>query len=135
MPFPFRRFTMNTLTIKDLSITEQLDSKAIRAVRGGTPYELVARQLGHADVQMVATRYGRYAPRSDERDRWEKIAAQLDEPSPTKSEESAEKSAKMGAVLGAAPQDTSSQPPLSDWLVNSRGGTRTHDPGIMSAVL
>jgi hypothetical protein len=27
---------------------------------------------------MVATIYGRYAPRSDERDRWEKIAAALD---------------------------------------------------------
>ncbi|MGF6769906.1 hypothetical protein P3T18_002385 [Paraburkholderia sp. GAS199] len=27
---------MNTLTIKDLSITEQLDSKAMRSVRGGT---------------------------------------------------------------------------------------------------
>jgi integrase len=53
---------------------------ATRAVRAGTPYELVARQLGHADVQMVATRYGRYAPRSEERDRWERIAAQLDEP-------------------------------------------------------
>ena len=49
---------------------------AIRTVRAGTPYELVARQLGHADVQMVATRYGRYAPQSDERDRWEKVAAQ-----------------------------------------------------------
>lgn len=35
---------------------------AIRAVRAGTPYELVARQLGHADVQMVARVYGRYAP-------------------------------------------------------------------------
>ena len=52
---------------------------AIRAVRAGTPYELLARQLGHADVTMVARIYGRYAPRSDERDRWEKIAAQLDE--------------------------------------------------------
>ncbi|MGF6769911.1 hypothetical protein P3T18_002390 [Paraburkholderia sp. GAS199] len=29
---------MNTLTIKDLSITEQLDSKAMSAVRGGTGY-------------------------------------------------------------------------------------------------
>jgi len=38
MPFSFRRFTMNTLTIKDLSITEQLDSKAMSAVRGGTGY-------------------------------------------------------------------------------------------------
>jgi hypothetical protein len=34
----------------------------IRAVVAGIPYELVARQLGHADVQMVATRYGRHAP-------------------------------------------------------------------------
>src|SRR5204863_6312108 len=53
---------------------------AIRAVRAGTPYELVARQLGHADVTMVARIYGRYSPRSDERDRWEKIAAKLDAP-------------------------------------------------------
>ncbi len=52
---------------------------AIRRERAGTPYELVARQLGHADVQMVARVYGRYAPRSDERDRWEKLAALLDE--------------------------------------------------------
>jgi hypothetical protein len=29
---------MNTLMIKDLSITEQLDSKAMRAVRGGYGY-------------------------------------------------------------------------------------------------
>ena len=29
---------MNTLMIKDLSITEQLDSKAMRGVRGGTGY-------------------------------------------------------------------------------------------------
>ena len=104
---------------------------AIRAVRAGTPYELVARQLGHADVQMVATRYGRYAPRSDERDRWEKIAAQLDDPKP----QHGEKPNEMGAILGAPPQNDSSQPRLSDWLVDSRGGTRTHDPGIMSAVL
>jgi hypothetical protein len=35
LTFTSRRFTMNTLMIKDLSITEQLDSKAMRAVRGG----------------------------------------------------------------------------------------------------
>jgi len=49
-------------------------------------------------VQMVATRYGRYAPRSDERDRWEKIAAQLDESAPI----AGEKSAGMGTVLGTS---------------------------------
>jgi hypothetical protein len=103
---------------------------AIRAVRAGTPYELVARQLGHADVQMVATRYGRYAPRSDERDRWEKIAAQLDEPTPMV-DKVGRKVDEMGTAVGTPPQNDSSQPPLSDWLVDSRGGTRTHDPGIM----
>jgi len=36
------------------------------------------RRPWHADVQMVARVYGRYAPRSDERDRWERIAADQD---------------------------------------------------------
>jgi hypothetical protein len=53
--------------------------RAIRAIRAGTPYELVARQLGHANIAMVAQVYGRFAPRSDERDRWERIAALQDE--------------------------------------------------------
>jgi hypothetical protein len=93
-------------------------------VQAGTPYELVARQLGHADVQMVARVYGRYTPRSDERDRWERLAAKLD--------------AEMLGTSGCtkATERTTGQPPVSDWPVsNSRGGTRTHDPGIMSAVL
>jgi integrase/recombinase XerD len=84
---------------------------AIRAVRAGTPYELVARQLGHADVQMVARVYGRYAPRSDERDRWEKIAAELDAAEAkaakaradeqTRKAKSGEKVREMGAPAGA----------------------------------
>jgi integrase len=110
---------------------------AIRAVRAGTPYELVARQLGHADVQMVARVYGRYAPRSDERDRWERIAAEQD------AAEAAPKSQPLGTTLGttkpAAPETRAGQPLVSDWpagdSLNSRGGTRTRDPGIMSAVL
>ena len=50
-----------------------------------TPYQLVGRQLGHADVQMVARIYGRFSPCSDERDRGEKIAAQLDHAAEKKS--------------------------------------------------
>jgi hypothetical protein len=46
-----------------------------------------------------------------------------------------EKVGDMGAEAGATPQNQSSQPPVGDWLADSRGGTRTHDPGIMSAVL
>ena len=114
---------------------------AIRAVRAGTPYELVARQLGHADIQMVARIYGRYAPTSDERDRWEKIADEMDIAREREKTEKAantardEKVSEMGRLVGRPPQNESSQPPGSDWLVDSRGGTRTHDPGIMSAVL
>jgi hypothetical protein len=37
----------------------------------------------------------------------------------------------VGTALGTSPQNESSQPPVSDWLVDSRGGTRTHEPGIM----
>jgi hypothetical protein len=54
------------------------------------PYEFVARQLGNADVQMVARIWGRRAPRSDERDRWEKIAAELDVKQETKVQKSSE---------------------------------------------
>ena len=97
---------------------------AIRAIRAGTPYELVARQLGHADVAMVAKVYGRFAPRSDERDRRERIAAAQDQ-----------NSSEMGAPVGApseAPNNEKARKLLAPRaLRNSRGGTRTLDPGIM----
>jgi len=105
---------------------------AIRAIRAGTPYELVARQLGHADVAMVAKVYGRFAPRSDERDRWEKVAAERDR-------EALEKTNAHGTAAGTSPSpnenDKAHKPLDSRALGNSRGGTRTLDPGIMSAVL
>jgi hypothetical protein len=34
-------------------------------------------------------------------------------------------------VLSTAPRNDTSQPQSSDWLIDSRGGTRTRDPGIM----
>ncbi len=94
-------------------------------VRAGMPLELVARQLGHRDVVMVARVYGRFVPTSQERDRWEGIAAALDE----------EKWGRGGA-LGGAPIEKALEPNgPSAWEDDSRGGTRTRDPGIMSAVL
>ena len=68
--------------------------------------------------------YGRFAPRSDERDRWERLD---------------EHSNEMGTVAGTTPEATENakarKPLGSHALESSRGGTRTRDPGIMSAVL
>jgi hypothetical protein len=38
----------------------------------------MARQLRHPDMAMVAKVYGRFKPDTEERDRWEGIAAVLD---------------------------------------------------------
>jgi integrase len=106
---------------------------AVRMARAGAPFELIARQLGHRDVAMVAKVYGRFKPDTEERDRWERIAAARD----------AEKWAGRVAtdvasgVENGGKEDENS--PATAWVDeasdNSRGGTRTRDPGIMSAVL
>ena len=51
---------------------------AVRMARAGAPFELIARQLGHRDVAMVAKVYGRFKPDTEERDRWERIATGRD---------------------------------------------------------
>lgn len=53
---------------------------AVRQVRAGTPIELVARQLGHADAVMALRVYGRFRPTHEDRDRWERLAAEQDPP-------------------------------------------------------
>ena len=124
---------------------------AIRAIRAGTPYELVARQLGHATIAMVAKVYGKFLPNSDERDRWERIAADQDrmamggmltqanlargEKTPVKTPETPTKTPTMGTAMGANVESLLPPNAVTPWGFNSRGGTRTHDPGIMSAVL
>ena len=96
---------------------------AVRMVRAGMPLELVARQLGHRDVVMVAKVYGRLVPSSPERDRWEEIATQLD------------RERWMGSSVGSSGEKLDELDSITPWEDDSRGGTRTHDPGIMSAVL
>ena len=93
--------------------------------RAGAPLELIARQLGHGDVMMVAKVYARFKPDTEERDRWERIAAARD----------AEKWPEKGAKGGAATEKVDEVEAGTDWDISSRGGTRTRDPGIMSAVL
>lgn len=53
-------------------------SWAVRAARAGTPVEIIARQLGHADATMVTRLYGRFLPDQHDRDRWERLAAAQD---------------------------------------------------------
>jgi hypothetical protein len=43
------------------------------------------------------------------------------------------KSAIVSKNDRTASGNNASQSPVRDWLVDNRGGTRTHDPGIMSA--
>jgi hypothetical protein len=105
----------------------------VRMARAGAPFELIARQLGHRDVAMVAKVYRRFKPDTEERDRWERFAAARD----------AEKWSGVVANPVASPQDEAEksheQTPASydahEGYDDSRGGTRTRDPGIMSAVL
>lgn len=64
---------------------------AVRAIRAGTPAELVARQLGHVNAVLVHQVYGRFSPNQDERDKWEKIAAAQDVAAAKSSRKSAKK--------------------------------------------
>jgi site-specific recombinase XerD len=53
---------------------------AVRAVRSGWPIGAVAEQLGHSDGGVLALRvYGRFAPKKEERARWEQLATARDQ--------------------------------------------------------
>jgi integrase len=106
---------------------------AVRMARAGAPFELIARQLGHRDVAMVAKVYGRFKPDTEERDRWERLATARD------AEKWAGRGAKGVASRSGDAQTSHEESPATPWereaSDDSRGGTRTRDPGIMSAVL
>ena len=84
-----------------------LQSNAWRMARAGAPFERIARQLRQRDMAMVVKVYGRLKPDTEE------------------------------AIVGAARQRARLTATRCEREVSndSRGGTRTRDPGIMSAVL
>jgi len=86
--------TCKALEIGDYQLRDQRHSFAVRAARAGTPAELIARQLGHANAILVLQVYGRFMPSAQERDRWERVASAQDA-------EQAAKSQEMSATLGA----------------------------------
>ena len=67
------------LEIRDYTPRDHRHTWAVRAVKSGMPIELVARQLGHKDGVLCLRVYGRYVPRQEEREKWEKIAAAQDQ--------------------------------------------------------
>jgi integrase len=82
---PSRRAVANDLrwawpyverAMKRVMPTELLfpDMNRWTAIKAGASLEHVARQLGHADTQMVVKVYGRYRPSETERLEWERIA-------------------------------------------------------------
>lgn len=60
------------------TMRDQRHTFAVRAIRAGTPAELVARQLGHANAVLVHKVYGRFSPSQEERAKWELIATAQD---------------------------------------------------------
>ncbi len=125
------------LKIENYTRHDARHSYAVRAIRAGTPAELVARQLGHADAVLVLKVYGRFAPSQQDRDLWELRAHALDE---ARWQELADRATTPNATppetSANAPEIEKSPNPLGlDDFESSRGGTRTRDPGIMSAVL
>jgi integrase len=67
------------LGIEDYRIHDHRHSYAVRAARAGTPAELIARQLGHANAVLVLKIYGRFMPSQQDRDKWELVASKQDE--------------------------------------------------------
>jgi hypothetical protein len=69
---------LRTLGLEGYWLHDARQHWAVRMARAGTPFEPIARQLGHRDVGMVAKVYGRFKPDTEKRDRWERIATTPD---------------------------------------------------------
>jgi integrase len=66
------------LEIEDYQLRDSRHTFAVRAVRAGAPFEVVAQQLGHADTTMAIRVYGRFRPTAEELRRWQRIAEAQD---------------------------------------------------------
>lgn len=72
------RNACESLGIEDYQLKDSRHTYAVRAIRAGAAFEVVARQLGHADTTMVVRVYGRFKPTEQEMTEWERIAAAQD---------------------------------------------------------
>lgn len=72
------REACKALEIEDYQLKDARHTYAVRAIRAGAPFEVVAQQLGHTDTTMVVRVYGRFKPTEQEMTEWERIAAAQD---------------------------------------------------------
>jgi integrase len=72
------RAACKALEIEDYQLKDSRHTYAVRAVRAGAPFEVVAQQLGHTDTTMVVRVYARFRPTEAERTAWEAIASAQD---------------------------------------------------------
>lgn len=72
------REACKALEIEEYQLRDSRHTYAVRAIRAGAPFEVVAQQLGHADTTMVVRVYGRFKPSEQEMTAWERIAAAQD---------------------------------------------------------
>ena len=69
------RETCKALGIENYQLRDARHTFAVRAIRAGASFEVVARQLGHADTAMVVRAYGRYRPSPSDMREWHRVAA------------------------------------------------------------
>jgi integrase/recombinase XerD len=62
--------------IEDYTLHDARHTYAVIAIRNGAPFEVVAEQLGHANISQVVKVYGRFCPNDDEKRGWERNLAQ-----------------------------------------------------------
>lgn len=64
--------------IENYQLRDSRHTFAVRAIKAGASFEVVARQLGHADTAMVVRVYGRYRPSPSDMREWHRVAAAQD---------------------------------------------------------
>lgn len=72
------REACKVLGIEDYQLRDSRHSYAVRAIRAGASFEVVARQLGHANTAMAVKVYARHQPSEEDLTKWERMAAFLD---------------------------------------------------------
>jgi hypothetical protein len=74
-----RREAWQCFEIENCQLKDARPSYAVRAIRAGAPFEVVAQQLGPVDTTMAVKVHSRFRPTEQERIDWERIAAAQDE--------------------------------------------------------